>query len=195
MNYHFPYIMDHTISVDSLSRNLPVFSSCWVVLFIHKLEICHIHTHHKKSHQHCQCKSPFQELALITHRVIFIQLFSIMREQLAVCRLSQLDYHQHQIKQFQVCGSSTDSLVLEIQVTENGSVVDLCNYSEDEKLASTWSMPLIISLTCVDVCCTAHQQEWSHDTHDQHYCGFVFVYVDNLLSTYSLNIEVVDKPS
>lgn len=73
------------------------------------------------------------------------------------------------MQKFQVGGGAADRVVLEVQMGENCGVVELGEDREDEELAGTRCVPLLVVLTRVDVGGTAHQQERPHYAHDQHY--------------------------
>jgi hypothetical protein len=80
-------------------------------------------------------------------------------------------------------------------VAENGSVVELGEYGEDEELAGTCRMPFLVAFASVYVGGAAHKQEGSHNAHDEHNSWFIFMNIDNFFHTNSLDIKVVDEPS
>ncbi len=79
-------------------------------------------------------------------------------------------------------------------MSEYRGVIQLCEHREDEELAGTGCMPLLVAFSSVNIGCAAHKQERAHYAHDKHDCGPVLMHIDNFFHPHGLDIKVINKP-
>lgn len=98
------------------------------------------------------------------------------------------------MNQLKVGSGFADCLMCEIQVTKDCGIVNLSDQCTNKELTRTFSVPLTVPFPSIDVCSASHQQERPHHSYHQHDSGLVLMYVNDILYTDSLYVEMVGEP-